>query len=55
MLPPPSTSTAERTFDDMKLIKSQLRNRLGENEDTFDQTLKESTYSIIVMKISIQF
>ena len=35
---PVTTSTVERSFSDMKLTKTRLRSRLG--EDTLDQTLR---------------
>ena len=38
---PPSISTAERTFSDMKLTKTQLQSKL--EEDTINQTLKLCT------------
>ena len=38
---PPSTSTVERTFSDMKLTKTRIRSTL--EEDTLDQTLKLCT------------
>ena len=38
---PVTTATVERTFSDMKLTKTRLRSRLG--EDTLDQTLRLCT------------
>ena len=35
---PVTTATVERSFSDMKLIKTRLRNRLG--EESLDQTMR---------------
>ncbi len=40
MVLPVTTATVERSFSDMKLIKTRLRNRLGES--TLDQTMRIS-------------
>ncbi len=40
MLLPVTTATVERSFSDMKQIKTRLRNRLG--EDTLDQAMRIS-------------
>lgn len=37
---PVTTATVERSFSDMKLIKTRLRNRLG--EESLDQTMRIS-------------
>ncbi len=40
MVLPETTATVERSFSDMKQIKTRLRNRLG--EDTLDQAMRIS-------------